>query len=184
MKPSNIKNVLTSDAFSITDSHYGTTAAIYRCERCGFLQCTDLPDVLPFYEDLVDPSYDAGRSERSIQARKILEVAHKLQPGGRLLDIGAGSGVLVEQAIQMGYQAEGVEPSGWLRQIALQRNVPLHLGTFPHPAMSGKFDVITLIDVIEHVCDPIDLLHNITAHLARGGTASPTTRRARRRSSA
>jgi len=171
VKPSNIHGALTSSSFSITDSHYGMTGAIYQCESCAFLQCTDLAEVLPFYEDLVDPTYDAGRPERSIQARKILEIAHKLQPGGRLLDIGAGSGFLVEQAIQLGYRAEGIEPSAWLQKMALQRDLPIHLGTFPHAAASGTFDLITLIDVIEHVSNPVDLLKNIAESLAPGGTA-------------
>src|SRR5271166_6581694 len=171
VKPSNIHGALTSSSFSITDSHYGMTGAIYQCESCAFLQCTDLEEVLPFYEDLVDFAYDAGRPERSIQARKILEIAHKLQPGGRLLDIGAGSGFLVEQAIQMGYQAEGIEPSAWLQKMAAERGLPVRLGTFPHPAVSRRFDVITLIDVLEHVSDPLGLLRHITESLAGNGTA-------------
>lgn len=171
VKHSNIQHVLTSDSFSITDSHYGVTGAIYRCASCEFLQCSELTEVVPFYESLKDSAYDAGRRERSIQARKILDVTHKLQSGGRLLDIGAGSGFLVEQAIQMGYRAEGIEPSGWLQKMALQRSVPVHLGTFPHPAVSGPFDVITLIDVIEHVSEPLALLRNIAESLAPDGTA-------------
>ena len=175
VKPSNIQQGLTSESFSITDSHYGTTGAIYRCASCDFLQCSKLTDVLPFYEDLTDHAYDAGRRERSIQARKILEVAHKLHSGGRLLDIGAGSGFLVEQAIQMGYSAEGIEPSGWLQKMAQQRSLPVHLGTFPHPAVKGPFDLITLIDVLEHVSEPVALLQNIAANLAPDGMAVVVT---------
>jgi SAM-dependent methyltransferase len=174
VKPSNVGQ-LTSQSFSITDSHYGMTGAIYRCSDCRFLQCSELSGVLPFYEELVDSAYDAGRPERSIQARKILEVVRKLQPGGRLLDIGAGSGFLVEQAVQMGYQAEGIEPSGWLQKMAAQRGLPVHLGTFPHPAVSRQFDVITLIDVVEHVSEPLALLRNIAASLAPNGTAIVVT---------
>jgi len=170
IKLSNISAPLTSESFSITDSHYGVTAAIYRCMDCGFMQCSDLPEVLPFYESLEDSAYEAGRRERSAQARKILEVARKLQPNGRLLDIGAGSGMLVEQAMQMGFQAEGVEPSGWLHEMAKQRNLPVHLGTFPSPAVAGPFDVITLIDVIEHVTNPVELLQSIAASLSPSGS--------------
>lgn len=171
LKPSNIANGLTSNSFSITDSHYGMTGAIYRCGNCKFLQCSDLQEVLPFYEDLVDPDYEVGRQERSLQALRILEVVRKLQPHGRLLDVGAGSGILVEQAIQMGYEAEGIEPSVWLQKLALERRLPVHLGTFPHPSASGRFDVVSLIDVIEHVPDPIDLLRSIAVKLSDNGIA-------------
>jgi len=171
VKPANFSEALTSSSFSITDSHYGVTAAIYRCGSCKFLQCSDIGQVLAFYETLVDSDYEAGRQERSLQARKILDVVRKLRPGGRLLDIGAGSGMLVEQAIQMGYRAEGIEPSGWLHEMAVQRNLPVHLGTFPHAAAAGRFDVITLIDVIEHVPNPVELLRHIEEALAVGGIA-------------
>jgi SAM-dependent methyltransferase len=162
---------LESNSFSITDSHYGTTGAIYRCSNCGFLQCSDLPEVVQFYEDLEDADYEAGRQERGLQARRILELARTLQPEGRLLDVGAGSGMLVEQAIQLGYHAEGIEPSAWLHKVARERNLPVHLGTFPHSAVPGKFDLITLIDVIEHVSNPMELLRNIAAGLAESGIA-------------
>jgi len=171
VKPSNIEGRLESNSFSITDSHYGMTGAIYRCRSCEFLQCSDLPEVVQFYENLEDAGYEAGRQERSLQARKILEVVQKVQLEGRLLDVGAGSGMLIEQAIQMGYQAEGVEPSAWLHRVARERSLPVHLGTFPHSAARGEFDIITLIDVIEHVSDPMELLRNIAGSLAEGGIA-------------
>ena len=175
VKPANFSEHLTSNSFAITDSAYGVTAAIYQCASCEFLQCSDLAEVLPFYEKLVDSSYEAGREQRSSQARKVLEVAQELQPSGRLLDIGAGSGMLVEQAIQMGYRAEGIEPSEWLQQLAQRRNLPVHLGTFPHPAVPKQFDIITLIDVIEHVSDPLTLLRNIATSLSDNGIAMVVT---------
>ncbi len=171
VKPSNIPERLTSDWFSITDSHYGMTAAVYRCENCGFLQCAKMAEVLPFYEKLADSGYEAGRLERGLQARKILEVAQRLAPQGRLLDIGAGSGILVEQALAMGYDAEGIEPSSWLQHAAAQRHLPVHLGTFPHPATAGPYDLVTLIDVIEHVSGPVALLQEIARSLTDRGTA-------------
>jgi SAM-dependent methyltransferase len=170
-KPSNIASPLTSKSFSITDSHYGVTAAIYRCPACHFLQCSDLAETLPFYENLVDPDYEAGRKERSAQARRILELLRKHRPRGRLLDIGAGSGMLVEQAIHMGYEAEGVEPSAWLQAMALERNLPVRLGTFPLPGASSQYDIVTLIDVVEHVSDPVRLLQDIAGSLSKDGIA-------------
>jgi SAM-dependent methyltransferase len=162
---------LTSRNFSITDSHYGITEAIYRCPRCEFLQCSDITGVVKFYEELEDSAYEAGREERGLHAYKLLEVAKELQPGGRLLDVGAGSGMLVEQALRMGYRAEGIEPSAWLQKIAQQRGLSVHLGTFPHPSVTGRFEVITLIDVIEHVTNPVELLHEIAGSLSPGGIA-------------
>lgn len=168
-KPGNVASHLDSAQFSITDSRYGTTGEIQRCRSCGFLQCSRMPEVLGYYQGLVDPEYEAGRPQRSLQARKLLEVVRRYKLNGRLLDIGAGSGMLVEQALQMGFRAEGVEPSEWLQSRAATLNLPVHLGTFPHPAAKGPYDVITLIDVIEHVSHPVQLLRCVREALSPEG---------------
>lgn len=161
VKSSNFKDDLTSEDFAITDSHYGTTGEIYKCQNCGFLQCSDLTNVLQFYEQLEDYSYEEGRAERALQAQKLLKIVQKYQPHGQLLDIGAGSGILVEQALKIGYQAEGVEPSKWLQKQAQQYELPVYLGTFPHSELKDSYDIVTVVDVIEHVSNPVNLLSNI-----------------------
>src|SRR2546430_17521993 len=82
-------------------------ADIFRCGDCGFVECANQADVLSFYEELQDPSYEEGRTQRSLQQKKLLELLPGPARGKRLIDIGAGSGMLVEQAIHLGYQAEG-----------------------------------------------------------------------------
>jgi 2-polyprenyl-3-methyl-5-hydroxy-6-metoxy-1,4-benzoquinol methylase len=168
-KCSNISEMLTSQTFAITDSNYGTTGDIYRCNRCGFMQCSKLDDVLKFYEDIKDASYEHGRAERAIQAKRLLMVAQKYRPKGRLLDIGSGSGILVEQAIKMGYSAEGIEPSKWLQGQAEKHGLPVYLGTFPHRELTGPYDVVTVIDVIEHVCHPVSLLSSVRDVVSQDG---------------
>lgn len=116
VKPSNIKKTLNSSAFAITDSNYGITGQLHQCGQCGFIQCSDLYDVATYYRDLEDEQYELGRKERKIQARHLLELLLPFRPNGRLLDIGAGTGILLEQAVLMGFDAEGVEPSSWLQK--------------------------------------------------------------------
>ncbi len=168
-KPSNISVPLGSSSFAITDSNYGRTGEIHRCSNCGFLQCSRQSHVLQLYEDLEDASYEAGRSERSLQAEKLLQFVQEFRRQGRLLDIGAGSGILVEQALKMGYVAEGVEPSRWLQAKAKEHGLVVHLGTFPHSEVAGLFDVVTLVDVLEHVPEPVSLLRQTATILARDG---------------
>jgi SAM-dependent methyltransferase len=173
-KHSNIEN-LTSEAFGITDSHYGSTGEIHRCSQCGFLQCSKLDNVLGFYENMADTSYEEGREVRSLQCVELLKTVQRFQPKGRLLDIGAGTGMLVEQALKVGYDAVGVEPSKWLQGQAAAHGLPVHLGIFPHPDVRGPFDVITLVDVIEHVPDPVGLLAQISKCLSPEGVALVVT---------
>ena len=168
-KTSNISGDIGSQAFAITDSNYGVTGELVQCKNCGFIQCSNLTDVLNYYQDLEDPSYEATRKGRALQADKMLSVILKFSQGKKLLDIGAGSGILVEQALKQGLNAVGVEPSKWLWQKAGELNLPVVLGTFPHLELSGPFDIITLIDVIEHVNNPVGLLKDAAEALSPNG---------------
>lgn len=174
-KPSTIQDCISPEDFRITDARYGHTGRIDACAACGFKQCVDAGAVLPYYEDLDDPAYDEGRAQRGLQAAKILQAVARHKRGGRLLDVGAASGILVEKAGELGYDAVGVEPSRHLAERARQAGLNVHLGAFPHPAISGSFDVITLVDVIEHVPSPVQLLRDIAGQLAPGGLGVVTT---------
>lgn len=159
---------------AISDAHYGRTLAIYACSACGFLQCADAGDHVSGYTQLVDAPYEASRAERCLQARGLLrDIARLLGRdlrGARVLDVGAGSGPLVEEARAAGLDAEGVEPSTWLAARAFARGLPVHAGVLPHPAIAGPFDLVTLVDVIEHVIDPVALLRCAADLVVAGGT--------------
>lgn len=166
---------ISSEDFKITDARYGHTGRIDLCQGCGFKQVADIENVLKFYETLEDSAYDQNRAQRGLQARKILEAVRKYKAGGRLLDVGAASGILLEQAKAMGFEGEGVEPSRSLAKRAQEAGLKVHLGIFPHAEVKGPFDVITLVDVIEHVPTPIPLLRDIAAHLKPDGVGVVTT---------
>jgi 2-polyprenyl-3-methyl-5-hydroxy-6-metoxy-1,4-benzoquinol methylase len=160
-KESNIGQQLCPSSFAITDSDYGITGELHRCLKCGFVQCNSISDVTGYYEGLEDKSYEASRAEREIQALKLLNLLYKYRQQGRLLDIGAGSGILIEQAKKLGYEPEGVEPSRWLQRHATERGLIVHLGTFPHKDIKYRVDIVTIVDVIEHVTNPIELLQSV-----------------------
>lgn len=174
-KESTLGGRISSDDFKITDARYGHTGRIDLCETCGFKQVADIENVLKFYESLEDSAYDQNREQRGLQARKILEAVRKFKPSGRLLDVGAASGILLEQAKAMGFDGEGVEPSRSLAKRAQDAGLKVHLGIFPHEAIKGPYDVVTLVDVIEHVPNPIGLLRDIAAHLKPDGVGVVTT---------
>ena len=161
VKESGLSAPLEHNAFKITDSNYGQTAAIYRCESCGFLQCADIGDVLEFYEALEDIDYEEGRDGRKLQAHKLLQSVMRWRSSGRLLDVGAGTGILVEEATELGFEAEGIEPSEWAQVQGSKHELKIHHGTLPHPDAQGPYDLVTLIDVIEHVDNPVVLLRQI-----------------------
>lgn len=160
IRESQLPKAIDSSDFRITDAGYGITAGVFRCEGCGFRQC-DMGDVLSFYENMSDEGYEETRDTRSLQARRLLEWVAPHRPSGRLLDIGAGTGILVEEAIKRGFAAAGIEPSRWLSDQAKMRGLPVHHGILPHPELDAAFDIVTLIDVVEHVSDPVALLRQM-----------------------
>lgn len=180
IRPSSITGELSSDDFAITDLRYGVTAAICRCGACGLLQCPDTNDVLAFYQRLEDPQYEEGRAQRYLQAEQIIRTTLKALGcasghGKTLLDVGAGSGILLQAARKFGFSAVGIEPSSWLVVQARAHGLDVHEGVLPHAAASGPFDVVTLIDVIEHVSEPGRLLSAIRDVLKPGGMAIVVT---------
>ncbi len=134
-----------------------------------------MADVLPFYQALEDKGYEETRTQRALQERSILKIIKKQKFGGRLLDVGAGSGILVEEALAFGYKSMGLEPSTWLYNQAKVRNLPVLEGIFPDPRIIDKQDVITIIDVIEHVPDPVSLLKSAAQQITEDGVIVVST---------
>lgn len=153
----------------ITDSAYGVTGRLERCADCGFVQCTDAGDVLALYAGMEDVGYEESRAPRALQMRRLLCGLKDLRPGLRLLDVGAASGILVEEARKLGLEAVGIEPSLWLSERARERGLPVHTGVLPHPGVSGPFDIVMLVDIIEHVERPVELLKQARAAVAPDG---------------
>jgi 2-polyprenyl-3-methyl-5-hydroxy-6-metoxy-1,4-benzoquinol methylase len=126
-------------------------------------------DLLSLYEKMSDPESQEGRA---LQMRWLLGKARKSHPSAQsLLDVGAGSGLLVAEAKSFGFNAIGVEPSESLVNLGRRLyQVALLKGVFPHPVLSNhRFDVIFLVDIIEHVSTPLELLRHCAAALAPQG---------------
>ena len=160
---------LKPDDFRITDAGYGMTGDIYECSHCGFLFCPGMGDVLGMYQQMDDPEYEATREERALQAHKLLASVSKFKSAGALLDVGAGSGIMVQAALERGYTAVGVEPSTQLVEQARAHDIPVLPGTLDDQQFPSRFDVVALVDVIEHVEQPLHLLRQAAANLAPDG---------------
>jgi SAM-dependent methyltransferase len=173
-KPRSIDRALTPEDLRISDSNYGCTLALRRCSQCGFISAdrSELSALFHLYESLEDSGYEESQDSRALQMGWLLDLAAKSHPNIRSsLDVGAASGLLVGMARQRGWQAEGVEPSVRLVNAAAKlHGVQLLQGQLPHASLAGRtFDAVFLVDVIEHVSDPLQLLQHATSHVAPGG---------------
>ena len=163
------KGNLNSKDFLITSNKYGITLELSKCKKCGFIQASEKIDTLLFYENLVDHEYEKTRKERALQENQILRRIKKFKSKGKLLDVGAGSGILVEAATQKGFKAKGIEPSKWLAEKGKSRGINIIQGVLSESTKDEKFDVITIIDVLEHVDEPLKLLLDVSERLRNDG---------------
>jgi 2-polyprenyl-3-methyl-5-hydroxy-6-metoxy-1,4-benzoquinol methylase len=173
-KDRTIRRPLEPEDLRITDYRYGVTLSLLRCSECGFIFSNDreVDELVSLYEKMSDPGYEESQQGRHLQMRWLLSKARKLHPSARsLLDVGAGSGLLVAEAKDFGFHATGVEPSRWLVQLARRLyHVDLLQGVFPHPMVANRrFDLIFLVDIIEHVSTPLELLRQCAASLTAQG---------------
>lgn len=90
----------------------------------------------------------------------------------KLLDIGAGKGEFVKEAIMKGFNAIGIEPSpNFCKYGRDELGVTLHQGFLNdiEAIKSEKYDVVTLNHVLEHVEEPNELLSSIHDYLNGDG---------------
>ncbi len=173
-RESSLRSPLNEASVRITDSDYGQTAALARCRVCRFVFANPAPgkELLDLYRQMEDPEYQAGSGARRRQMRGILQTVLARSPGAAsLLDVGAGTGLMVAEALALGLRAEGVEPSRWAVETASKKNdVRLFCGTLEECRdRLTLYDIVLLIDVVEHVTDPLRLIREAARYLSARG---------------
>ncbi len=165
---------LSSLHFRITDSSYGQRWQLYKCAGCEFIFANPSlqeKDIIHFYSQLVDQEYSVEAEGRSKNFRTILERLKSLPtPDNTLLDVGAASGIFLNLAQQENYQSLGVEPSAYLVEEAKNKfNIQLLKGTIDDVPGNRMFSTITLLDIIEHLVDPVALFCKVDKLMAKDG---------------
>ena len=96
---------------------------------------------------------------------------------GRVLDVGCATGFFLEVATEAGWNAYGVELSGFAAELAQRRfgdrvfNGTLEQATYP----DAFFDLVMLSDIIEHVPDPRSFLYEVRRVLRPDGVVMLVT---------
>lgn len=157
---------------------------IIDCFTCGFRHVLPLPDPASlerayreeYYAD-EKPGFIAHAGEDqawfALAQNDRLASFERMLPADRrrLLDIGCGPGFFLKAAIARGWQAHGIEPS---RQAAaharsLGAAVTEDFFNWNSAQTLGRFDVVNLTNVLEHVADAAQTLSRATNLLEPGG---------------
>jgi 2-polyprenyl-3-methyl-5-hydroxy-6-metoxy-1,4-benzoquinol methylase len=102
----------------------------------------------------------------------IVDVLKTVSPGRRLLEVGCGTGDFLSFAVEHGFNGVGTEPAPEAAQRGASRGLTVHtltLDEFVSQSPVGGFDVVVLLNVLEHVPDAIRTLQQCGQMLSDGG---------------
>jgi SAM-dependent methyltransferase len=162
---------LPAAAFSPTCHEPGIHGDLWRCAHCGTVVQPSLPAggrLVDLYRDTDDAAYLAEEAGRRATARRLLALVERRAAPGRLLEVGCGHGLLLDEARRRGWSVLGLEPSAAARAHARDalglEVLDSTLGAFA----GGPFDAVVLADVLEHLDDPVRAVHACAALLGEG----------------
>jgi len=169
----NTKTISAED-FKITDSTYGSIWDFSKCSSCSFVFSNpriDEKSLIEFYSQIEDKEYTDEWEGREKNFRTIIKRLKKMNvQGSSLLDIGAASGIFVNLAREEGYTAVGIEPSAQLVNEAKEKfGVDIIKGTVDNFDAREQFDIVTMLDLIEHVNDPEIFLKKVSPLIRKDG---------------
>jgi SAM-dependent methyltransferase len=162
-----------------------------RCPACGFAfvanPCTDYARIYDkaYYlgrgaDPLVDYVYEMKRPRGTVRVHEWAGVVKRVRslapvtPATRWLDFGCGNGWLVRYVREaVGCDVAGYD-LGWITAKAARAGIPI-LDDAQLDAADRTFDVVTAIEVLEHVAEPGEVLRRIRRLLRPGGLFFYTT---------
>lgn len=138
-----------------------------------------LEQVQAYYDGLADRLVAVESRNWHLQSRMslVLETIDRhARPGGRVLDVGCGTGFLLERLAERGFSGTGVDLSPEsveharrrLAEIGAADRLTAVVGSAYEPP-EGPFDLIALTDVLEHLEEPRACLAALRAQLAPDG---------------
>jgi SAM-dependent methyltransferase len=168
---------------------------IHRCAACGQVFLFPLPSEaqiaelfarlyrdgkgsVPELEGYYAACFDASPTSPVVRtARAWLQAIARHASGGRLLDIGCGTGIFCHTARSFGWRPLGIDEAGQALEFARsQYDLDVRLGNFESlEPEADAFDLVTMWDVIEHSRAPRHLVASAVRCLRPGGLLAVST---------
>jgi SAM-dependent methyltransferase len=138
------------------------------------MQVADFPEEAELdegYGEVSEAAYlDEEAGQRATAARAMRRIERHVRPGS-LCDLGCWVGFLVSEAERRGWDASGVEPSGFAAEFGRERlGVEVRTGTIESAELpEAAYDAVVMGDVIEHLPSPGGALERVHRSLRPGG---------------
>ena len=145
--------------------------SIVQCEHCkiaatlpsSFVSASDY-DAAPQFTDVNVENEPQTRH----YARKYLKYVRKYVSNGRLLDVGCSTGVFVDEAVHLGYDAEGIDlDSKAISYGRAKGRAVNHAGI--EDWYGRNYEVILMSHTLEHIAHPLAFMSSCAERLADGG---------------
>ena len=153
---------------------------IYICSICKIQSI--FPKDSQKITEMYDEAYYTGKSEYKYIDERITEKfdsyvwdariknIKKYVKSGKFLDVGSSFGGFLSRAKLAGFEVYGAEVSQYSSSYANSRGIYTYNGTYINNTFpNNNFSVITLVEVIEHLENPIEVFEKLYSQLIPGG---------------
>ena len=156
---------------------------VMRCKGCGLIMCStaDREQYLQLYKEttryfeLVGAGYtdfeDRFQHDYVVSEARFGNLMQHAGGATTLLDVGTGNGALLRRGLKLGFICYGVDLNEWMLSKAreLVPAAKLYHGELTELSFDMTFDVITFIDVFEHLLNVMTYVARIDELLSPGG---------------
>jgi 2-polyprenyl-3-methyl-5-hydroxy-6-metoxy-1,4-benzoquinol methylase len=159
-----------------------TGKQIHKCDHCEYVATPvaataetaalyDDPEYFDGWGCNLDFDYDRFEPAVHQQVEEYLKFISKYTQGKSILDVGTGSGLLPRLARAAGYDVEGTDLSKHVSEnVPAKAGFPIHHGTIEEIQFARKYDIITMLHVLEHTNNPLSTLQRARELLNDGGS--------------
>ncbi|HAW51682.1 MAG TPA: hypothetical protein DCX54_05040 [Flavobacteriales bacterium] len=148
-----------------------------KCTECSMVFAWDIPDsreLIAHYEEYGRDDYKSPITVK--RYREILSKFEHARSLNRILDIGCGMGFFLEVAQELNWKTYGTEYTETAVENCRQKDITMFKGDLSEINFGElTFDVITCIEVIEHIQDLHSFISGIKKILRPGGLLYLTT---------
>ena len=146
------------------------------CSRCGLFWLASAEgqnERIQYYRDAYWNDFhneQAGSARENIFAHALDRIESHVGSTGFMVDVGCGPGAFLAMSQARGWKARGYDPSRSAVAEACAKGLNAVEGVWPpSPLQDEQVDVVTMVNVLDHLPNPIEALEEVWRVLKVGG---------------